>query len=72
MWSQAVASRLFDYEGNLGVCVGKEDHVGVVKLDKPQKVIDDRSLRSFQPSLAAIENFDAGDLPRHGRISGHL
>lgn len=49
-----------------------EDLVGVVGLEEIQEIGDDLSLRSFQPPPASIKNLDAGDLPGHGRISGHL
>ena len=52
--------------------MGTENQVRVMGLDELQEIGDDLSLRSFQPPLAAIQDLDAGDLPGHGRISGHL
>ena len=69
---QAVSSGPADYERNPGIGMGTKDQVGVVGLDQLHEVGEDLPLGSFQPPLAAIEDFDAGDPPGHGWISGHL
>jgi len=43
-----------------------------VGLDEFQEIGDNLSLRPFQPPLMAVKDLDMGDLPGHGRISGHL
>jgi hypothetical protein len=69
---QAVASGLLDNEKNPGVCIGEEDHVGVVDLDELQEIGEDDSLRSFKPLLATVEDLDPGDLPGEIQVSEHL
>jgi hypothetical protein len=58
-------SRPLDYEGDPGVCIGKENHIGVMDFDV-QEVGQDYSFRTFKPSLVATVDLDAGDLPGGG------
>ena len=52
--------------------MGAENQVGVVGLDEIQEIGEDGSLRALEPSCAAIQDLDAGDLGGHGRIADYL
>jgi len=64
-------SRPLDYEGNPGVSIGKENHIGVMDF-AVQEVGQHYSFRTFKPSLVATVDLDAGDLPGEVWISLHL
>jgi len=69
---QAVTTGLANYERNPGVGMWTEDQIGVMGLDQLHEIGDDLSLWPFQQTLASIKYLDAGDLPGHGWIYGHL
>jgi hypothetical protein len=56
---QAVVPSPLDCEGNPGVCIRKEDNVGVVDLDELQEIGEDNLFWALKPLFAIVENLDA-------------
>jgi hypothetical protein len=65
-------SRPLDYEGDPGVCIGKENHIGVMDFEKLQEVGQDYPFRTLKPFIVAVKDLDAGDLSGKVGISLHL
>ena len=71
-WLQAVAFCLLCNDRNPGVCIRKEDNVGVVDPDELKEIGEDYFLRPLEPLLAFVEDLDTGDITRKVWISKHF